>query len=71
MGRDTFGDGWNGATLSVVGENGDIYFPHWSGPIEADETREVFTHFTICPPGRKPKTKPSVAIYNSNLAGIF
>ena len=35
-GRDTFGDSWNGATLKVVGADGTVYFPEWSGPSGSD-----------------------------------
>eukprot|EP00943_MAST-04B_sp_MAST-4B-sp1_P004566 g4566.t1 len=51
-GWDAYGYfGWNGATLKVVGEDGTVYFPEWSGPGFAGE-KKVQRQFTFgCTPG--------------------
>ena len=35
VGKDSYGDGWNGATIKVIGDDGHVYFEEWSGPTSA------------------------------------
>ena len=32
IGRDTFGDSWNGAYVKIEGTDGTIYLAPWTGP---------------------------------------
>ena len=42
-GRDTNSDSWNGYQLTIVGINGTVFLPPWSGPAnEIAETTTVF-----------------------------
>ena len=51
VGWDTYGDGWDGAKLKVVGEDRTVFFPEWSGPSSSDGKEKVQKWFNVCPPG--------------------
>ena len=47
IGWDTWGDGWNGGALKVIGvDDGTIYLPPWNGPTNKDKKLSVTTSFS-------------------------
>ena len=32
VGRDSYGDGWEGGSLRIINAFGEVYFGPWSGP---------------------------------------
>jgi len=51
VGKDSYGDGWTGATIKVVGQDGTIYLPEWSGPATSEESKTFYTKLGACPIG--------------------
>ena len=49
VGKDSYGDGWNGATIKVIGDNGHFYFEEWSGPTSAQGKVDIEKIFTVVP----------------------
>ena len=41
VGRDTYGDGWNGAKLSIAGTDNSSYLTAWRGPLSSDKKKSV------------------------------
>ena len=51
FGTDSYGDGWNGASIKVVdAENGHVYFEEWLGPSTTDGKNTVAKELFIIPP---------------------
>ena len=54
VGKDSYGDGWNGATIKVIGDDGTVYFDEWSGPTSAQgkvAIEKIFAINVLCPIG--------------------
>ena len=52
--RDAWGDGWNGATIKVIGDDGHVYFEEWSGPTSAQKKvaiEKMLAINVLCPIG--------------------
>ena len=54
VGKDSYGDGWNGATIKVIGDDGHVYFEEWSGPTSAQgkvAIEKMLAINVLCPIG--------------------
>eukprot|EP00942_MAST-04A_sp_MAST-4A-sp1_P009462 g9462.t1 len=53
VGKDSYGDGWNGATIKVIGDDETVYLAEWSGPSFSEETKtfNILMPSGVCPIG--------------------